>query len=146
MQKKAPLYNYHYSSQGHWQISQVSQVRSRKGSFLRGGADRTGDPIFTKAVFHAMQVILSLKLGDHEGVSVFIHGRLLKRTLLIVLPAILIQIPICASLSPVPICCQGQSGTAWCYLAAASGMPAPQHPTLGNSVPVLDILPYFSYC
>jgi len=42
-------------------------VRSRKGSHLQGGADRTGDQTLTNAVFHAMHVIISLKLGDHEG-------------------------------------------------------------------------------
>jgi len=100
-------------------------VRSRKGLYLRGGADRTGDPILTNEVFHATRVILSLKLGDHEGLALFVHGRLLKKTLLIVLPAILIQIPIHAFVSPVPVYCQRQSGTAWCCLAAADRMPAP---------------------
>jgi len=42
----------------------VSQVRSHKGSHLWGGVDRTGDPIVTNALFHAMYVILSLKLRD----------------------------------------------------------------------------------
>jgi len=70
---------------------------------LRGGVDRTGDPILTNAVFHATHIILSLKLGDHEGLTLFIHGRLLKRTLLVVLPAIPIQIPTPASLSPAPV-------------------------------------------
>ena len=92
---------------------------------LQGGADRTGDLILTNAVFHAMHVILSLKLGDHEGLTLFIHGHLLKRTLLIVLLAILIQIPIHASLSPAPACCRGQSGTAWCCPAAAGGTSGP---------------------
>jgi len=72
-----------------------------------------------------MHVTLSLKLRDHEGLALFVYGRPLKRTLLVVLPAILIQIPIRASLSPVPACCPGQSGTAWCCLAAAGGTPAP---------------------
>jgi len=49
-----------------------------------------------------MHAVLSLKLGGHEGLTLFIHGRLLKRTLLIVQPVILIQIPIRAFLSPVP--------------------------------------------
>jgi len=57
---------------------------------LQGGADRTGDPILTSEIFHAMHIILSLKLGNHEGLTLFIHGWLLKRTLLVVLPAILI--------------------------------------------------------
>jgi len=100
-------------------------VRSRKGSHLQGAVDRTGDPILTSEVFHAMHVTLTLKLGAHTGLALFVHGRLLNRTLLVILPAILIQIPICASLSPVPACCRGQSGTAWCCLAAAGGMPAP---------------------
>jgi len=50
-----------------------------------------------------MHIILSLKLWDHKGLALFIHGQLLKR--LIVPPAILIQIPIYAFLSPVPIYC-----------------------------------------
>jgi len=65
--------------------------------------DRTGDLIVTNAIFHALHVILSLKPGDHEGLTLFIHGQLLKRTLLVVLPVILMQIPIRAFLSPVPI-------------------------------------------
>jgi len=75
-------------------------VRNRKGSYLQGGVERTGDLILTNEVFHAMHVILSLKLGDHEGLALFVHGRLLKRTLLVVLPAILIQAVIPAFLSP----------------------------------------------
>jgi len=82
-------------------------VRSCKGSYLQGGTDRTGDLIVTNdgQVFHAMRVILSLKLEDHEGVALFVHGLLLKRTLLVVLPAFLIQTLFCSSLSPVPACC-----------------------------------------
>jgi len=72
---------------------------------LQGGVDRKGDPIWTNAVFHAMHIILSSKLGDHEGLTLFIHGQLLKRTLLVVLPTIMIQILIRAFLSPVPVCC-----------------------------------------
>jgi len=80
----------------------------------------------TSEVLHAMHVIFSLKLGDHEGLAVFIHGWLLQRTLLTVLPAILIQVPIHAFLSPFSAyCCQGQPGTAWCCLADAGGIPAP---------------------
>jgi len=86
---------------------------------LQGGADRTGDPILTSKVFHAMHVILILKLGDHKRLALFVRGRLLRRTLLLVLPAILIWIPIRAFLSPVPVYCRVQSGTAWCCLAAA---------------------------
>jgi len=72
-----------------------------------------------------MHIMLSLKLGDHEGLAFFVHGRLLKRILLPVLPAVLIQILIRASLSPVPVYCGVQSGTAWCCPAAAGGTPAP---------------------
>ena len=61
-----------------------------------------------------MHVILSLKLGDHEGLALFVHGQLPKRTLFLVLPAILIQIPICAFLSPVPCYRRLQSRTSWC--------------------------------
>jgi len=57
MQKKAPVYNYHNSSQGHLQSFQVPQVRSRKGSYSRGGADRTSDPILTNAVLHAVSSV-----------------------------------------------------------------------------------------
>jgi len=81
------------------------QVRSLQGSYLQGGVDRTGDPILTHKAFHAMHVILILKLGNYEGLALFIHGRLLKRTLLIVLLAIPIQIAIRVFLSPVPACC-----------------------------------------
>ena len=72
-----------------------------------------------------MHVMLGLTLGDHEGLAHFVYGRLLKRTLLIVLPVILIQILIRVSLSPVPVCCRGHSRTAWCCLAAAGGTPVP---------------------
>jgi len=80
-------------------------VRGCKESYFRGEADRTGDPILTNVVFHVMHVILSLKLGDHEGLTLFVHGRILKRTLLVVLRALLIHIPIPASPSPVPVYC-----------------------------------------
>jgi len=59
-----------------------------------------------------MHVTLHLKLGDHEVLILFFHDQLVKRTLLLVLPEILIQIPICAVLSPVPVYCQGQSRTS----------------------------------
>jgi len=72
---------------------------------LQGGADRTGDPILTNGLFHAMNIILILKLGYYEGLTLFVHGHLLKRTLLVFLPEILIQILIRASLSPVPAHC-----------------------------------------
>ena len=104
----------------------------RGRSYLRGGADRTGDPMMSSVVFHAVHVVLGFKLGDHEGLAPFGHGRLLKRTLLVVLPAILIRIPIRARLSPAPVCCGGRTGTAW------------WHPALGNSVSVSYILHYFS--
>jgi len=125
MQKKAPLYNSYHSSQGHQQTFYVLQVRNHKGSHLWGGADRTGDPILTNTTFHAMHIRLSLKLGDHEGLALFVNGCLLKRTLLLVLPAILIQVLIRAFLSPVPVCCGIQSATSWCCPAAAGGTPAP---------------------
>jgi len=80
-------------------------VKSQKGSDLQGGVDRTGDPILPREVFHARHILLSLKLGDDEGLALFIHGQLLKRTLLVVLPAILIQTAIHKFLSPVPACC-----------------------------------------
>ena len=72
-----------------------------------------------------MHVTLSVKLRDHKGLALFIHGHLLKRTLIFVLPAVLIQILIRAFLSPVPAHCRGQSGTTWCCLADAGGTPAP---------------------
>jgi len=57
----------------------------------------------TSEIFHDMHVILSLKLGYHKGLTLSVHGQLLKRTLLVVLPAIMIQIPICAFLNPVAV-------------------------------------------
>jgi len=78
------------------------QVRSQNGSYLQGGANQTGYRILTNEVFLAMHLILILKLGDHEGLAFFAHGRLLNRTLLDVLCLILIQILTCAFLSPVP--------------------------------------------
>ena len=63
-------------------------MRRQKGLQLRRGADRTGEPILTNKVFHDMHVILSLKLGDGEGLALFVLGHLLKRTLLVVLPMI----------------------------------------------------------
>jgi len=61
--------------------------------------------MLTNAVFHARHVIFSLKMRDHEGLALFGHIHLLKRTLLLVLPAILTPIPIHASLSLVPAHC-----------------------------------------
>jgi len=63
-----------------------------------------------------MHIILSLKLGDHEGLPLLVHGQLLKRTLFIVLPANLTQILIGAFLSPVPVSAEsglGLCGAAW---------------------------------
>jgi len=54
-----------------------------------------------------MHAILRLKLGDHEGLALFVHDHLLKRTLLVVVLSVLIQVPIRAFLSPVPAHCQG---------------------------------------
>jgi len=39
------------------------QVRSRKGLYLWGGVDKTGDPILTTEVFHAVHITLSLSWG-----------------------------------------------------------------------------------
>jgi len=78
-------------------------------------------PILTSEVFPATHVIPSSKLGDHEGLTLLVQCQLLKRTLLAVLPAILIQIPTRALLSPVPAYCRGQSGTSWCAPAPNSG-------------------------
>ena len=113
-------------------------------SHLQGEEDRIGDPILTNEVFHAMHVILSLKVGYHEGLVLFIRGWFLKRTRLI-LAAMLIQISVCAFPSPVPVYCWVQSGTSWCFLAATGGTPAPQHPTTRISVSVFYILHYLSY-
>jgi len=43
--------------------------------------------MMTNEAFHAIHNILSLNLGDHESLVLFVHGQLLKRTLLLVLPA-----------------------------------------------------------
>jgi len=59
------------------------------------GVDRTSDLILIGEVFHAMHVILHLKLGNHKGLALQ----------LLVLPVILIQIPIHAFLSPFPAYC-----------------------------------------
>ena len=88
---------------------------------------------------------LRLKLGDHEGLSLFVRGSLLKRTLLLVLLVILIQILIHSVLTPVPVYFWGQSGTSWCCLAADGGTLATRHPTPANSVSGLHVLFYFSY-
>jgi len=107
--------------------------------------DRTGDPLLTNNVFDAIHIILSLKLGDHEGLIFFVHGRFLKRTLLLVLPAILVQIPICAFLNPVPSTAESSPrlpAVAWQPLAGFQIL-WPAAP--GNSASVLCILFYFSY-
>ena len=93
-----------------------------------------------------MHVILSLKLGDHEGLALFIRGRLLKRTLLLVLPAILMQILIRAFLSPVPVYCRCQAGTARCCPAAAGGpkRPAPDAEKIGVSFVYFILFPLYS--
>jgi len=70
---------------------------------LQGLVDTTGDPTLAKEVFHAIRVILILNLGDHKGLTLFIQSWLLKRTLLIFLPAI--QIPLREFLSPVSVHC-----------------------------------------
>jgi len=67
-----------------------------------------------------MHVMFSLKPGDHESLTLFIHGPLLKRTLLIVLPAVLIQIPICPSRVQFLSAAEaspGIPGAAWQLLA-----------------------------
>jgi len=78
-------------------------MRSHKTLHLQGLVDTTGDSILAKEIFQAMHITLNLKLGDHESLTLFVHSWLLKRTLLVFLPAILIQIPIRAFLSPVPV-------------------------------------------
>jgi len=72
-----------------------------------------------------MHAMLSLKLGDHDGLTVFTHVWLLKRTLIFLLLATLIQILIRAFLSPDPAHCGVQSGTSWCRPAAAGRTPVP---------------------
>jgi len=90
-------------------------------------------------------VLLSLKLVDHKGLALFVHDSLLKRTVLLVLPATLIQILIHALLKAVPVYCSVQSRTFWCCLAAAHRTAAPWHPALGKSVLVLYILQNLHY-
>jgi len=65
-----------------------------------GGAGRTGDPLRTNAVFPALHVTRGLKLGQRQGLALSVHGRLLKRTLLLALPVIPIRAPTCALLGP----------------------------------------------
>lgn len=55
---------------------------------MQGGVDRTGDPKLPNEVFHAIHVIRSMKLGDHEGLALFVHGRDMKKTLSVVLLAV----------------------------------------------------------
>jgi len=124
MQKKASVYNYHHSSQGHRQSSRVPQVRSCKGSYSRGGADRTNDPILTNTVFYAMHVILSLKLGDHEGL-ILLRPWLPSEEDLARCPACDPDADSYPCIPEFSSCLPGQSRTASCCLAAAGGMPAP---------------------
>jgi len=79
-----------------------------------------------------MPTVLSSKLGDREGLALSVHSWLLKRTLLVVLTEILIQILIHASLIPVPVYCWGQPATSRCCLAAAGRTPAPTAPNSGK--------------
>jgi len=93
-----------------------------------------------------MHVILSLKLKNHKyDLALFVYGQLLKRTLLVVLPTILIQIPIRAFLNPVPVYLLRPVWNFLCCLAAGDGMPEPQYSTPRKSVLVLYVLHYFSY-
>jgi len=108
---------------------------------LQGGVDKTGDPILTNEVFHAIHIILSLKLGDHEGLTFFVHGRLLKRTLLVAFdpdpdsnPCIP-ESSSCLLLRPVWDFLELPGSCWW-----GTSSPAP-----GNSVLVLYIWFYFSH-
>ena len=142
MQKKARVYNYPYKSQGHWQLSLVPQVRSRKGSYLRGGADRTGELLLTSEVFHAMHVIPSLKLGGSRwsrsprpwpaSEDNPTHGSACGPD-----PDSDLYIPESSScLLPRPVWdCLVLPGSCWWDASA-------RHPTPGNSVSVLYILYY----
>jgi len=78
-------------------------VRSLKRSYLQGGVNKTGDPVLTNEAFHAIHSILSLNLEDHGSLVLFVRGQLLKKTLLLVFPAILVHIPIRAFMNPAPI-------------------------------------------
>jgi len=89
-----------------------------------------------------MPVLLSLKLGDQESLGRSVHRQLLKRTLILVLPVILIQIQICAFLNSVPIYWGILSRTSWCCLAVAGGTPVPVAPNSWK----LYILFCFFYC
>jgi len=62
------------NSQGHWQTFEIPEMRSHKVLYLQGGSARTGEPILTNGIFHAIPIIFSLKLGDHEDLAVFVHG------------------------------------------------------------------------
>ena len=103
-------------------------MRSHKGLHLQGGVDRTGDPILTNEVFHGSACHTRFTAEGHKDLALFVHDQLLKRTLLLVLPEILIQIPVRAFLSPVPVYCWSQSGTSW-YLPGicrqGASTPAP---------------------
>jgi len=65
--------------------------------------DRKGDSILTREVFNARHVILSLKLVNHKGLTLFCLCLVSEEDLDVVLPATLIQTPVCAFLNPVPI-------------------------------------------
>jgi len=86
--------------------------------------DRTGVPILTREIFYAIHIILILKGADHEGMALLGRTRLLKWILLVFLPVIQIQIPICAFLSSVPSTAESNPGLPGVCLAAASWMPA----------------------
>jgi len=72
-----------------------------------------------------MHVILSFKLEDHEGLALLRPWPASEEDPAHCSACTLIQIPIRAFLSPVPIYCRVQSRTSWCCLAAAGGMPGP---------------------
>jgi len=140
MQKKASVYN-RYSSQGHRQIFWVLQVRSRKGSYLQEGADSSGDPILTNAVFHAMHITLCLKLGDHDVLVIFVLGHLLRRTLLMFCPRSWSRFRSVHSWVQFLSTAEASPGLP----GAARQLLVGWHPTPGNSVSILYILHYFSY-
>jgi len=67
-----------------------------------------------------MHIMLSLKLGYHQVLTLFIHGQLLKRTLVLVLPPFLIRILIRAFLNVFPVYAEsspGLPGATWPLLA-----------------------------
>jgi len=89
-----------------------------------------------------MHVILSLKLKDQEGLALFVHGQLLKRTRLRSWSRSWpmhswVQFLSTAEASP------GLPGASWQLLL---GCQHPGHWTMGISVSVLYVLFYFSIC